>query len=341
MAVAMALLAGQTPGVESPAEAPPATASPYPLEIRAPFDVGLFHWVDSLAGTSGGKTIPVYQEEFQKRFGDPSATDLAVLRSFRRARARHAGSRTGPSNGSPKRGSSAMLQAFLEEGSLVGAVTLLAGQLPEPETVALKRALGHFQPRYRVLWDEATYMLKFLEKLDQPSQRQPIEQFLAEMARFLGVSPTAPPRPRLVFVPVPRGGGTHAQAVERNLLLEIRPGDSPLDQISVIAHENAHFLIDRIPEKRARRLEAAAVNAAPEGEEVWRLLREGLPTALGQGVARYRLQPRQFSETGNWYHIDDVDRLAKRIFPVVERAMDKGRTLDEDLVARLVTAHSN
>src|SRR5262249_38223290 len=36
----------------------PAVDAVYPISIVMSRDVGLFHWVDSIAGTSGGKTIP-------------------------------------------------------------------------------------------------------------------------------------------------------------------------------------------------------------------------------------------------------------------------------------------
>lgn len=326
---------GSGPGVAEAIE--PAASSPYPMEIAAPFEPALFHWVDSLAGTSGGKTIPIYQLEFTRRFGDPGPGDLDALRGFRMLRAGHAAGLT-DGDGTPRRGSAAMLGVFLEYPLPGEALERLSGELDAADLGLLETTLGRFRERYRLLWNEARYLPKFAEEMNASRNREVIEGYLAELARFFGVSSTEPPRPRIVLVPVPGGGGTHAQAVGRDLLLEIRPDDTPLGQISVIAHENSHFLFERIDEDRLRRLRSAAVSAAPDGERIWGLLREALPTALGQGIAESRIQPRRFSRTAPWYHVADVDRLAKRIFPIVDAALREGRPLDEAMIAGMIRA---
>jgi len=334
--------------------------STYPFEVRAPFHAGLFHWLDSIAGTSGGKTIPVYRKEFARRFS-PTLDDRSSIRAFREARVFYADggvsqsaadarleaqkasgmtgapSQAGPAS-FPPHGYSSMLGVFLETDSLEASLARLGTETDGAHLSALTRALESFKTRYRSIWGEAHYLPKFVADLDQPGNHRPIEKYLAEMARFFGVSATDPPRPRLILVPVPPGDGTHAQAVGVNLLLEIRPGDKPLDQISVIAHENAHFLFERIPQERRHRLEEAAIAAAPQGHEVWELLHEALPTALGQGVAQARTHPLHFTLDDPWYHIPAVDRLAKKIYPIVEQAMDEGRPLDESLVTAMVRA---
>jgi hypothetical protein len=228
-----------------------------------------------------------------------------------------------------------MLGVFLEAPDLEAALRQLKPEMSEADRQSLASIFARFGPRYRLLWDESRYLPRFLEDLERPRARNQISGYLAEMSRFFDVSATDPPRPRLVLVPVPAGGGTHAQAVGTNLLLEIRPGDTPVSQISVIAHENAHFLFNRIPDERRARLQAAARAAGPSGEAFWDLLHEALPTALGQGEASARFFPAEFSNSIAWYHLTNVDRLAKKIFPVVRAALAGERTLDESLVREM------
>ena len=350
LAAALLAAALASPGAAS-VPPPPPPPNPYPMAIIASRHVGLFHWLDSLAGTSGGKTIGVYRKDFATRFHRLTPEDQEALRKFRLARILHAeggvdeddGDENGQAVGErahrlPPRGSSAMLGAFLQAESMKAALGRLEPELPARRAAGLQEALGVFSTRYDRIWDESDWVGRFIQRIEQPRTLAPLQAYLAQMASFYGVSASDPPRPRLVIVPVPAGGGTHAQAVGTDLLIEIRPGDDPAGQASVIAHENAHFLFKRIPEERLERLEQAALRAGRKGGEVWAVLHEALPTALGQGVAAARFQPRSFTMRQDWYHIAEVDRLAKRIYPIVDRALADGWGFDERLVGMMVRA---
>ena len=152
------------------------------------------------------------------------------------------------------------------------------------------------------------------------------------------MDPLAVPPPRLALVPVPSGFGTHAEAIGGILLLEIREGDGLADEASVVVHESAHFLWGLVPAERQRRLALAAAGVDDDGAKAFRLFREAIPTALGQGVADRMFRPSSWSLDGPWYHTEDVDLAAKRIFATVSSALDEGLTLDEELVRRAVRA---
>jgi hypothetical protein len=135
---------------------------------------------------------------------------------------------------------------------------------------------------------------------------------------------------------LPAQGGTHAQEVGRRLLVEIRPHDAPADQISVVAHEESHYLFYQIPQERLDALEARARAAGPDGEKVWLMLHEALPTALGQGLAVARLQPEAFRMNAGWYHIPEVDALAHLVYPLTRDAVGSGRPIDGDFIEACV-----
>jgi hypothetical protein len=160
------------------------------------------------------------------------------------------------------------------------------------------------------------------------------------VASFYGVPAAEPPHPRVVLVPVPSGHGTHAQAIGRHLLIEIREGEGLIDELSPIVHENAHFLFLRIEPDRRRSLEEFAASIEPGGAEAWSLLREALPTALGQGVAAERFLGRRWRRDDRWYHLDTVDDYAKRLFPVVRETLAKKGAFDREFVRRAVAAHA-
>jgi len=330
---------------EPPPAAPPATNTAateraqverllrddYLLEGSVSFPAGLFHWVDSLAGTSGGKTIPQYREEFYRTFGalGEAKPALASFRSIRLAHARRNGV------GGSERGASSMLGVFLAADTLDAAFEDLKSQLSPDESDRLRAALEQLAPKYRTLWNGGARAREFLDNAKRNPSRADLEKLMAAMARFLGVDPKTEPAPRIVPVPVPAGGGTHAEAVGRYLLIEIRPGETVIDEAAPIVHENAHFLWYRIGDQRAEKLEAAARVVDSRGF-TWRLLHEALPTALGQGVAARRFQREHWSPRAGWYHIDEIDECAKRIYPLVQKAMDDGAVLDEELMTRMV-----
>ncbi len=328
------------------AGAPPPTESSllgraYPLEADVSWPAALFHWVDSLAGTSGGKTIPAYQREFVERFGRPAGEDLRHIRRFAEARSEHVTRlRERPENegGTAPAAGSAMLAVFCSSRTVEDALARLRDELPASDVEGLRAALEHFRPRYERVWESGRVAREFLERARRDrSGRGAIGRLLGRIARFFDVDPGRADAPRLVLVPVPHGFGTHAEAVGRYLLIEIRPGESLADQASPIVHENAHFLWKLVPRDRLERLRAAARAQGPSGARAWQLLQEALPTALGQGVADRALRS-DWSLGSRWYHRDDVDAYAKAIFPLLLRAIEEGERLDEELVRRLAAA---
>ncbi len=303
----------------------------YPVEASLSNSAALFHWVDSLANTSGGKTVSVYQREFDAKFGAPDAKDLEVLRRFQSIRAQHAGP---PAPGRPARGASAMLGMFLEGPDLDASLTALRPDLGAENTESLRGCLEHFGARYAVLWQDGAIARGFLEQARGDRRRKDLEDLLARVAKFFSADLSAP-RPRVVLVPVAAGGGTHAEAVGRNLLIEVRPGESLADQVAPIIHENAHFLWNRVPTPLRGRLTQVAAET-PSGNEALALTREALPTALGQGVGGRAFLGSAWTVSTPWYHVVEVDAYAKALYPTVQAALDTGARLDDALFRRLL-----
>ena len=299
-------------------------ARPYPIEAAPSFPGGLFHWIDSLAGTSGGKTVPAHRAEYLRLFGALAPEDRAHLRAFLAARA--------------VQPSSAMLGVFCRAATVEDALTAIRPDLASEAWEGLAKALAHFRPKYEIVWKSGAVPNAFLERVRRDRGRARLERLLARVVGFYGVNPLGVAPPRLALVPVPDGYGTHAEAIGDVLLLEIRKGEGLADEASVVIHENAHFLWSLVPEERRLRLAGFAEGLDDASAQAFRLFGEALPTALGQGVADRSFRPLNWSLDGPWYHRQDVDRCAKRIYPVVREALDRGLTLDEGFVERALRA---
>lgn len=306
----------------SPRTADTLLTRPYPILAYASFPGGLFHWIDSLAGTSAGKTIPAHREEFLRRFGPLTAEDQRQLRRFVSARAVHRDRTRSPS---------AMLGVFCGSTSIESALAEVKPELSADAYEDLAGSLAWFRPKYERVWSGGRGPEAFLASVRTDPGMRRLEKILGRMVRFYGVDPKASSPPRIALVPVPDGYGTHAEAIGDVLLLEIRPGESLAEQASVIAHENAHFLWGLVPKERRVRL-AESANGA------WTVFHEAIPTALGQGVADRAFRGDAWSMQHDWYHTRDVDRYAKRIYPLVRDALDAGSELDEAFLERAVAA---
>ncbi len=306
--------------------------SSYPLEARASFPAGLFHFVDSIAGTSVGKTKDAHRGEFLAIHGRPDPEDRRHLDAFVAARYEHMKRTEGLEAGLPVPRRSALLGIFCGAETVEAALGTVRGELSERSFSGLKAALRHFRPKYERIWREASQPRAFLDRVRRDRRRDELAALLGRMRTFYGVELDGAPRPTLALVPVRDGWGTHAEAIGRHLLLEIRPGDDLAGQASVIVHENAHYLWSLLPEPRLARLEAAALEAGTEGEKAWAALREALPTALGQGIADHAFRPDAWSERHPWYHQPDVDAFAKALYAYVNHAIAKGQPLDEAFI---------
>lgn len=305
----------------------------YPLEADAPLPAALLHWLDSLAdlhgpGFTAGKTTPTHRTEYEATFGRPTTEDLTALRDFARVRRQFASGAERPS--------CALTVAFFESETLDDALRRSRELLDDESYRRFRSALHYFAPRYARVWDDGRVTRRFVDRVHRDPDRRRLGRFLRDLAVFFGVSLEDAPAARLILAPVRDGHGTHAQAIGRYLLVEIRERETLADEVEPIVHENAHFLFERIPAKRQAALQATAEATGAGGLAAWGRLREALPTAIGQGVAGQRFRGDAWSVDRHWYHRRDVDRYAKAIFPLVRETLSGDGTFDEALVRRLI-----
>ena len=316
------------------------TEGSYPIKVSYRFSSALFHWLDSMTGLvgvgmSGGKTVEAHRREHDRRF-ERSDADNAMLRMWGEVRqeiAQEAIDKRPPGRrGNPN----AVLEIFLDAADVESGLERCAEWLPADRVTRLRAPLEHFAPRYRQLWQRGSRAETFIEQALSDRRLPELEALLTRMTHFYDIDLADAPTPELILTPVIAGYGTHAQAIGPYLLIELRPYDRLEDVASVIVHENAHFLDNRQPRARVRELLAQTIKSDADGA-AYRTLREALPTALGQGVADRLFRPKRWRrKTVPWYHREDVDRYAKKIYRDVNRAMKDSTTrLDRSFLRRL------
>lgn len=325
-----------TDGSATPASRPLLLDGAYPLEVSAAFHSALLHWLDSLAalnppiGTSG-KTVEAHRKAYRLAFGVPTERDIETLRRFRKARADFADGKRGDA-------SHGLTLAFFEAPDLDAALQRARTMLSEENADGLEESLRHYAPRYREIWQDGKIPRTFLERAGK-RRLAALGEFLVEVARFYGVPPDQEPRPHVVLAPVDPGFGTHAQAIDRFLLIEIRHWEGVLDEVAPIVHENAHFLAQRMDRDRTDALEAFANERGTSARGAWKLLTEALPTAIAQGVAEQKFHPGRWSMRDNWYHVDAIDGYAKALFPIVKKALENDGSFDTAFLKKALSVY--
>ena len=332
---------------------PAAQAAPSPATSLPGFEVtisrfaNLVHVIDNLAGSSQGKTIGAYRGWWADRFGFPGERDTDLLaawtglryKTFARRPPRILNDEGCLPWSEPEPGFRHRFRVRSYEAESIGEfVRSMEGDLTPEEMEKLSEILAAFEPRFDEIWKETTFLARFKTSFEAYLRDSGIRPYLGEVARFFGVDPDAFPPGRIQLMALPADSGTHAQADGRDLLMEIRPDDTPLEQIQVIAHETTHYLWQLVSPARNDAFARQVHGASPRGAVIWRRLRESLPTALGQGLAEARLAPQRFGMHYPWYHTDEVDRLAKSIYPVVEAAFREGRGIEEGVLDEIARA---
>jgi hypothetical protein len=343
----LSTIAAAPPPTEGPTSGPTAEPAPssrplllgeaFPIEVSIAFHKAMLHWLDSLtelrgAGLTAGKTVEAHRREYERVLGVPSDLDRDMMKRYHQARTSFAQA------AEPGRRDTLTLAFFAAED--LDAALRRSSEIMEPGAAeSLAVAMRHFEPRYRTVWRDGRTPRGFLARARAYERRDEVASFLVRVARFFGVSPDAEPTPELIPIPVIPGRGTHAQAIGPYLLVEIRPGESLLDELAPIIHEAAHVLFFRIPRERLVAWEHRALDRKPSGPEAWDGLREALPTAIAQGIAELEFRREDWSMRRPWYHTPEIDRYAKRIFPIVREALDRGRVLDAELLVELIDAY--
>ena len=316
-----------------------AAAADYRIQVRvsATYPCSLFRLVDSMSDWRA-QSAPYYREWWKGLFGD-DADERAALENYARLRKAHAGSRAG-------RGE--WPEAFCSSETVFEGLSKLPG-LSADETAELKADFDRFDPKFAAYFDDhKESLLKNAETFRAQKWDATVASFLASAARFLESDNGQDYDFDVYLAWQPSlkdsGGRSAAESLGRAQVVQLPEGDALEDHLDAVVHEMVHALIEASPEEVRERLADRLIAKDRDlGLLVATELREGLPTALGQGLFVEQHLPKRFSLRNNWYD-SDVDRFAKAIFPALRRAVLAGETLEgafpEEALAAVSKAYS-
>lgn len=332
----LALAALLTGAAATPA-APPRVA----LRFEASYPASLYWYLNALAGDHH-VNVAAYRAHWRTVAGGlPS--DESALTAFREVRDRYLGSF--PQDGErenvwlpspPVMGNDVGIRfagCFLGSRTMDEAWLKASGLLTPPDMTRLRQAVAAVEPRFARQWRSWTYLDDYRKDYATYASQVDLAGMLGRAARFLGVPAGMTVDAPVTFVFTPPTQNTHGRKVGGNLIVEVVPGEKPVERVDVVAHEICHLLYEQAGLSDDPALIDAWYKAggpATAGPAL-ALLNEGVATAIGQGVATAALDPEAFARTrakaGGWYADDRIDPYAKAIYPTVVAGMAGGKPL--------------
>lgn len=237
------------------------------------------------------------------------------------------------------------LSTVLEKVSLTAANATDLADRTEPwlgpeHNALLRRVLTRLEPLFRnYYWSPAREPLaQRRQELIQALARGGFDQALTLAGRFYdGTLPTGQ-RPTLALIPHLRSPGISGPTRGHNSgtlqVLEVLTDRDAADQAGTVFHEFVHALWSGQSEKERTRWEQRFASHGAWGRVAYAQLNEGLATALGNGWFQRRVQGELAS--GSWYSDPVIDAYGHALLPVVESALEGGRTPSDEELDRMV-----
>jgi hypothetical protein len=201
----------------------------------------------------------------------------------------------------------------------------------------------HFYPRFQSWWTGGAQkeLETFAAQLNQLIQQKAIAGFCAQVAKFYGAQQTenlVVPF-NLMARPKDRSGISHGEQLEWHAVIEVASGTQPERRIDVVCHELFHYFKKLMPTEKQLDLLKAFVEAKESYSlALYNVFDETLATAAGNGLVAGRVLPerdfqKSLAQEGTFYADVFIDRLGKKMMPVVGRYISEGRVLDQSFVA--------
>ena len=214
------------------------------------------------------------------------------------------------------------------------------GLLPRGMSSRLMRGLRALEPIHRdYVWKPSLDLLmKDEQALNAVAETINAGALLGRIAAFLG-SAWPPGEPvTIVLVPVPPPYVSHtnfAHCANAYGFVEVLENDDMANRYGTLIHEIVHSLYHAQSLELQRSFEQwFAGNKSPAAPLAYKLIGEGLATAIGNGHVTTLVKgtPRE-----QWYSDPFIDGFGKALYPLVKEYLEKGRTLDAAFVGQAIS----
>ena len=323
--------------------APRVVSPPPEIEVKYREAADVFELVDNLSEWLPDKCDHEYRAAFIERFGPLSRADLDLFERYAAVRSRYyerVHTRDKTLLGAPP-AHDPMAQAFYRSSTLFDAFHALGAFMNAADVAVVRATIESLAPRYAELLKESGAYPRMASTLEQALVETGAARFRARIAHFYGV--TEPQTFTVLYVWWPPVESVEANNREGVLLMKYNPtrhGGHPEKEVDVVVHEMGHDVSRRQNEARRRTFSDLyrAGCLFPTEVDNPRAFEEPLTVAQQKIFLRTALHD-EFAKT-KWYNDPWISTVAKKFFPDVSAAYERGDVLDEALVRRLAASCS-
>lgn len=228
--------------------------------------------------------------------------------------------------------------AAVQAGDANRFMQRISGIIPNATWLQLKDIFTKAEPFYdKIIWNE--HKTAIYQQADSLKRYTPFANKAFEAINtFYGSTWTADLPFTVAIYPIPGNrGNTTATPHSHCLVMGVLTGDRRYtDGMGVVLHEISHVLYDEQPLQLQQQLDRAFQNSKSlYSRYAYSYLNEALATACGNGWAYKYINGT--ADTSAWYNDEYIDKYAHAIYPLTERYINTGKTIDSSFIADAIT----
>ncbi len=210
----------------------------------------------------------------------------------------------------------------------------IIGLLPHSTHTQFIALLHQSLPYYEELvWKKEQENIRKIED-ELANYKSQISDLYLQISQFYNTSWDMSIPFKIELYPIPLESGNTTAIPKGNLLIcgfLSHNENEYKGLLGIIIHEMCHILYDAQSVEFQHQMEQWFTNSTSAYAPLaYSFINEGLATALGNGWA-YK-QIHSSIDSGEWYNNKHIDGFAHAIFPLVERYLAEGKSIDQDFV---------
>ena len=218
----------------------------------------------------------------------------------------------------------------------------IIGYLPHKTHVQFIELLKKSEHYYDdLVWNnEQENILRIENELGE--YKKEIKDLFIKISQFYNTSWSTSVPFKVLLCPIPLERGQTTAIPKGNALicsyLSYNP-EAYKSTLGIIIHEMCHILYNEQSPEFQHQIEDWFTNSdSPYAPLAYTFFNEGLATVLGNGWANKQIHGEL--ETGEWYNDIHIDGFAKSLYPLTERYLNEGKSLDQNFIDQSIELFS-
>lgn len=220
---------------------------------------------------------------------------------------------------------------------------LSMGLMPNNILIDLSKHLQTFTPIYNELIYEPNKVTfeKQLAEISTYAQEQNIDHYFEIGLKFYNASWDNSIPFEIAFYPLPDAQWFSGQAFYNNFICAIQTdGVDYKDLFSVMLHEIYHIVYDEQSIEVKKMIHKSFTdNPSTSSNYAYLILNEVLATAMGNGYVYEQLVGAL--DANDWYYHQYIDRLARKIYPLVKAYISANKSIDKAFVDEYIKIYAS